>query len=47
MTNQDPQRKTVQQKVGKHRETLKALAESDLPCSWLAEALLEIEDESE
>lgn len=31
--------------IEEHREELRDLAESDLPCSWIAETLLEIGDE--
>ncbi len=30
--------------IDEHREDLEALAESDLRCAWIAEALLEIAD---
>lgn len=31
--------------IREHAEALSELAESDLPCSWLAELLLELGDE--
>jgi hypothetical protein len=33
------------EKIQEHRDKLRELAESDLPCSWIAETLLEIEPE--
>lgn len=32
-------------KIAKHREELEDVAESDLSCSWIAEALLEVAEE--
>lgn len=32
-------------KISEHREELEEVAQSDLSCSWIAEALLEVVDE--